>query len=226
MLAAVIFDLDGVLLDSESVWDAVRRELVADSGGRWRPSATTDMLGMSAPEWSSYMHEQLGVPLQPSEINERVVAGVLARYRAKLPLLPGAAEAVSRLAARWPLALASSANRAVIDVVLALAGLADKFTATVSGEEVARGKPAPDVYLTAARALRVDPADAAAVEDSTNGLRAAAAAGLTVVAIPNREFPPAAAALELADLVLDSLSQLTPEALLDAARNGPATSAR
>jgi HAD superfamily hydrolase (TIGR01509 family) len=216
MLAAVVFDLDGVLLDSESVWDAARRELVAESGGRWRPSATADMLGMSAPEWSRYVHEQLGVPLEPEEISERVVAGVLERYRSGLPLLPGAVEAVKRLAARWPLALATSANRSVIDAVLAQAGLTDKFAATVSGEEVARGKPAPDVYLAAARALSVDPADAAAVEDSTNGLRAAAAAGMTVVAIPNRQFPPAAEALELADLVLDSLTELTPQALLAA----------
>jgi HAD superfamily hydrolase (TIGR01509 family) len=221
MLAAVVFDLDGVLLDSESVWDAARRALVADSGGRWRPGATNDMLGMSAPEWSRYLHEQLGVPLEGEEISERVVAGVLERYRSELPLLPGAAEAVSRLAARWPLALATSANRSVIDAVLAQAGLAGEFTATVSAEEVARGKPAPDVYLAAARALRVDPADAAAVEDSTNGLRAAAAAGMTVVAIPNRHFAPAAEALELADLVLDSPNELTPQALLDVRRSGP-----
>jgi HAD superfamily hydrolase (TIGR01509 family) len=223
MLAAVAFDLDGVLLDSESVWDAARRALVAESGGRWRPGASTDMLGMSAPEWSRYLHEQLGVPLESEEISERVVARVLERYRSKLPLLPGAAEAVSRLAARWPLALATSANRSVVDAVLAQAGLAEEFTATVSGEEVARGKPAPDVYLAAARALGVDPADAAAVEDSANGLRSAAAAGMTVVAIPNTRFPPAAEALELADLVLDSLSELTPQALLDVRRGGPSS---
>src|ERR1700730_15025779 len=218
MLAAVVFDLDGVLLDSESVWDAVRRTLVADSGGRWRPGATTDMLGMSAPLGSPYVHEKLVVPLEPAAISERVVAGVLERYRRELPLLPGAVEAVSRLAARWPLGLATSANRSVIDAVLAQAGLSDKFSATVSGEEVARGKPAPDVYLAAVQQLGVDPADAAAVEDSTSGLRAAAAAGMTVVAIPNREFPPSGDALELADLVLDSLHELTPEALLAAQR--------
>lgn len=222
MLAAVVFDLDGVLLDSESVWDAERRALVAEHGGHWRPTATTDMLGMSAPEWSSYMHEQLGVPLEPEEINERVVAGVLERYRTELPLLPGAVEAVSRLAPHWPLALATSANRSVIDTVLAQAGLAEEFTATVSGEEVARGKPAPDVYLAAAQELGVDPAEAAAVEDSTNGLRAAAAAGMTVVAIPNREFPPTPEALQLADLVLESLYELTPEALLAARSEPPA----
>jgi HAD superfamily hydrolase (TIGR01509 family) len=224
MLAAVVFDLDGVLVDSESVWDSVRRAFVAENGGHWRASATTDMLGMSAPEWSSYLHEQLGVPLEPAEISDRVVAGVLERYRRELPLLPGAVEAVSRLARRWPLGLASSANRSVIDAVLERGGLAEKFAATVSAEEVARGKPAPDVYLAAAQKLGVDPGEAAAVEDSANGLRAAAAAGMTVVAIPNREFPPTAEALELADAVLESLRELTGDVLLAARRSKrPAT---
>jgi HAD superfamily hydrolase (TIGR01509 family) len=213
-----VFDLDGVLVDSESVWDAARRAVVAEAGGRWRPTATTDMLGMSAPEWSRYLRDELAVPLDPDEINQRVVAGLLASYRRHLPLLPGALAAVARLASRWPLGLASSANRPVIDAVLASAGLTEKFAATVSGEEVDRGKPAPDVYLAAARKLGVEPADAAAVEDSTNGLRAAAAAGMAVLAVPNREFPPTADALSLADLVVDSLDGLTPAAILAAAR--------
>jgi HAD superfamily hydrolase (TIGR01509 family) len=216
-LSAVIFDLDGVLLDSESRWDAARRAVVAGTGGRWLPSASDDMIGMSAPEWSRYLHDELGVPLAPAEISDRVVAMLLAGYRRALPLLPGAVAAVTRLASRWPLGLASSANRTVIDAVLELAGLASSFTATVSSEEVARGKPSPDVYLAAARALGVEPARAAAVEDSANGLRSAASAGMAVVAIPNREFPPAADALALADVVLDGLDQLTPAVMLEAA---------
>jgi HAD superfamily hydrolase (TIGR01509 family) len=211
-----VFDLDGVLVDSESVWDAARRELVADAGGHWRESATRAMMGMSSPEWSRYLHDQLGVPLAPAEINARVVAKLLASYERELPLLPGAVAAVKRMSARWPLGLASSANRPVIDAVLAAAGLGDDFAATVSGEEVARGKPAPDVYLAAARKLGVDPRGAAAVEDSTNGLRAAAAAGMAVVAVPNAKFPPEADALALADLVIESLDQLTRESLLAA----------
>jgi HAD superfamily hydrolase (TIGR01509 family) len=213
----VIFDLDGVLLDSESRWDAARRAVVAEAGGHWRASASDDMIGMSAPEWSRYLHTELDVPLAPTEISDRVVAVLLADYRRRLPLLPGAVDAVTRLAARWPLGLASSANRTVIDAVLELAGLASSFTTTVSSEEVAHGKPSPDVYLAAARALGVEPAHAAAVEDSANGLRSAASAGMTVVAIPNREFPPDRAALELADVVLDGLDQLTPAVILDAA---------
>jgi HAD superfamily hydrolase (TIGR01509 family) len=212
----VVFDLDGVLLDSEAAWDAARRAVVAETGGHWRASATTDMMGMSSPEWSRYLHDQLGVPLDPDEINDRVVGALLASYREALPLLPGATAAVKRLASRWPLAIASSANRPVIDLVLQLAGLRDSFAVTVSGEEVARGKPAPDVYLEAARKLGVGPASAAAVEDSTNGLKSASAAGMVVVAVPNREFPPTEEALALADLVVASLEELTPEALIRA----------
>ena len=220
MIEAVVFDLDGVLIDSESVWDAARRALVAETGGRWRDDATRAMLGMSAPEWSRYVRDELGVPLEPDEIAARVVADVLERYRREVPLLPGAVAAVRRLAARWPLGLASSANRPVIDAVLDAAGVAECFAATVAGEEVARGKPAPDVYLAATGKLGVEPGDAVAIEDSSNGLRAAAAAGMVVVAIPNREFPPSEDALALAGRVLDSLDELTPDALLAAVDGG------
>jgi HAD superfamily hydrolase (TIGR01509 family) len=215
-IAAVVFDLDGVLIESEAVWDAARRAVVAEAGGHWREGATRAMLGMSAPEWSSYVHDELGVPLEPEEINHRVVAYVLERYRRELPLLPGAVAAVRRLAACWPLGLATSSNRPVIAAVLEASGLTDSFAVTVSGDEVKRGKPAPDVYIEALRQLGVQPDAAAAIEDSANGLRAAAAAGMLVVAIPNREFPPSQDALALAQLVLHSLDEVTPEALLGA----------
>jgi HAD superfamily hydrolase (TIGR01509 family) len=210
---AVVFDLDGVLVDSEAVWDESRRAVVAETGGRWRETATTDMMGMSAPEWSRYLRDELGVPLEPDAISDRVVAAVLERYRTELPLLPGAVQAVRRLSARWPLGLASSANRPVIDAVLEAAGLTACFAATVSSEEVPHGKPTPDVYLAAAAKIGVDPGRAAAVEDSSNGIRSAAAAGMAVIAVPNRQFPPAADALRLADLVIDSLEQLTVDAV-------------
>jgi HAD superfamily hydrolase (TIGR01509 family) len=211
--AAVILDLDGVLIDSEAVWDEARRELAERSGGTWRPDSQRAMMGMSSTEWSRYMHEDLGVPMSAAEISTAVTADLERRYREGVPLIPGAREAVIGLAARWPLGLASSANRPIIDLVLGEADLARYFQATVSSEEVARGKPAPDVYLEAAAGLSVDPADCAAVEDSANGLRAAAAAGMRVVAIPNREFPPDPEALALADLELGSIEELTPEAV-------------
>jgi HAD superfamily hydrolase (TIGR01509 family) len=220
LIEAVVFDLDGVLVDSESVWDAARRSLVQEAGGHWRDGATQAMMGMSAPEWSRYLHDELGAGLEPDQINARVVADVLDRYQRRVPLLPGAVDAVGRLAERWPLGLASSANRPVIEAVLDAAGIRDSFVAIVSGDEVARGKPAPDVYLAALRELEANAAAAAAIEDSSNGLRAAAAAGMHVVAIPNRAFPPSEDAVALAELVIHSLDELTPEAIVDAVDRG------
>src|SRR5205823_6457345 len=207
-MAAVIFDLDGVLLDSEQIWDEVREQLVRERGGRWHANAHREMMGMSSVEWSRYMHDELGVPDLPDEISAEVVRRMEDAYRKRLPLIDGAREAVQRLADRWPLGLASSSNRELIELALEVSGLARFFRVTVSSEEVARGKPAPDVYLEAARRLGVSPERCAAVEDSSNGIRSAKAAGMTVIAIPNREFPPADDALALADDVLDSLEAL------------------
>ncbi|HSB38349.1 MAG TPA: HAD family phosphatase [Gaiellaceae bacterium] len=213
MIDAVVFDLDGVLLDSEQVWDRAREELAHERGGRWHEQAQRDMMGMSSPEWSRYMHEQIGLPEPPEEINREVVERLSALYREELPVIPGAREAVERLAGRWPLGLASSSNRELIDLVLELLGVARLFAATVSSEEVPRGKPAPDVYLEAARRLGVEPARAAAVEDSHNGILAAKAAGMRVMAIPNSHFPPDEEALAAADVVLASPAELTAEAV-------------
>jgi HAD superfamily hydrolase (TIGR01509 family) len=205
---AFIFDLDGVLVDSEQVWDAARKDVVAANGGTWREGAEHDMLGMSSKEWPVYVVEQLGAQLTPQEVNDAVVDAMLRGYREHLPLLPGARDAVERAAERVPIGLASSSNREVIDLVLERMGVASLFAATVSSEEVARGKPAPDVYLEAARRMDVDPPEGVAVEDSANGIRSAHAAGLRVYAIPNAHFPPARDALALADEVLPDLSAL------------------
>ena len=219
MIDAVVFDLDGVLLDSEQVWDEVREQLARERGGRWSERAQTDMMGMSSPEWSRYMHDVVGLRESPEEINDEVVRRLLERYRERLPLLPGALEAVRRLAARWPLGLASSSNRPVIDAFLDAADVRDLFAATVSSEEVGHGKPAPDVFLEAARRLDVPPERCAAIEDSANGLRSAAAAGMVVVAVPNAHYPPPDDALALADVVLESLADLTVAALSAATKS-------
>lgn len=210
-IAAVVFDLDGVLLDSEAAWVEVKREFTQENGGHWKESAQWDMLGMSSTEWSRYMHDELGVPVPPEQISSEVADRLARQYRERLPLLPGAVEAVRSLAGHWPLGLASSSNRNVIDLALEAAGIADAFAATVSSEEVERGKPAPDVYLETARRLGVEPAECVAIEDSTNGIRSAHAAEMSVIAVPNRDFPPEPEALALSTLVLDSLDQLSPE---------------
>jgi HAD superfamily hydrolase (TIGR01509 family) len=210
-IEAAVFDLDGVLVDSEAVWDEVRRRFTEENGGRWHEGAQRDMMGMSSVEWSRYVHDRLGVELEPERISHEVADRVAELYREHLPLLPGAVAAVRALAAEWPLGLASSSNRHVIDLVLEEAGIADAFRATVSSEEVGAGKPAPDVYLETAKRLDVDAGACVAIEDSTNGIRSAQAAEMAVIAVPNRDFPPEPDALALASLVLGSLEELEPE---------------
>jgi HAD superfamily hydrolase (TIGR01509 family) len=211
VIEAVVFDLDGVILDTEELWDETRESLARERGGRWSERAQADMMGMSSSEWSRYMHDVVGLAEHPDEINREVVQRMLERYKDELPLIPGAVEAVRRLAARWPLAVASSSNREIIDGALEAAGLTQSFRSTVSSEEVARGKPAPDVYLEAARRLGFEPASCAAIEDSSSGLRSADAAGMRVIAIPNRRYPPEEDALRLAAVVLSSIDELTTD---------------
>jgi len=210
---AVVFDLDGVIVDSEHVWDEARESLAKERGGRWHAGAQRDMMGMSSLEWSRYMHDVIGLAEPPDEISAEVVRRLEAIYRQELPLFPGAAEAVEGLAARWPLAVASSSNRPLIDLVLDLSGLARLFAATVSSEEVPRGKPAPDVYEEAARRLGVQPGRCAAVEDSESGICSAKAAGMRVIAIPNPRYPPGEATLSEADVVLRSIAELRDDAV-------------
>jgi HAD superfamily hydrolase (TIGR01509 family) len=213
VIEAVIFDLDGVLIDSEHVWDEVREGLARERGGRWHDRAQADMMGMSSAEWSRYMHDVIGLDDAPDEINDKVVRRMLARYAEELPLIEGAVDAVERLAGSFRLALASSSNRPLIDLALARAGIADLFEVTVSSEEVESGKPAPDVFLEAAHRLGFPPEQCAAIEDSGNGIRAAHAAGMRVIAIPNRRYPPPPEALALANVILESLTELTPAAV-------------
>ena len=209
MIEAVVFDLDGVLVDSEPVWEHVRRGLVEGYGGHWADDAQQRLMGMSTHEWARYLSEDLGIGLPPDEVARLVIRAMAGQYQHHLPLLPGAVDAVRRMAGRWPLGLASSSPPALIRTVLTTAGIASLFKATVSTEEVAEGKPAPDVYLTVASRLGVQPGTAAAVEDSSNGLRSAAAAGLHVIAVPRPEYPPAADALAQAQAVLGGLDELT-----------------
>jgi beta-phosphoglucomutase-like phosphatase (HAD superfamily) len=210
---AVIFDLDGVIVDSEQVWDEVREQYTVEAGGRYSQTATRAMMGMSSTEWSTYMAEELALPGSPEEINAAIVQRMLARYGEAPPLIDGAPDVVRSIAEVVPVAIASSSNPELIDVVLRVAGLADVVRETVSSQEVPRGKPSPDVYLEAARRLGVDPTRSTAVEDSHNGIRSAKDAGMRVFAVPNPHYPPGDDALALADVVLGSLGELTVDRL-------------
>jgi HAD superfamily hydrolase (TIGR01509 family) len=213
MIETVVFDLDGVLVDSEPVWEEVRRDLVAERGGHWAPDAQRRLMGMSTQEWARYLGEDLGVGLPPEEVAALVIDRMAARYRERIPFLPGAVDAVRRLAGTWPLGLASSAPAMLIETVLDAAGLSSYFQVTMSTEQVPHGKPAPDIYLAVTARLGVSPSRGTAVEDSSNGLRSAAAADLHVIAIPHPRYPPDPDALALASLVLPTLADLTPEAV-------------
>ncbi|HEY0001101.1 MAG TPA: HAD family phosphatase [Actinoplanes sp.] len=212
-IEAVIFDLDGVIIDTEEVWEEVRRGYVAEHGREFLPDTQDRMMGMSTGEWSRHLAEEVGVPHPAERVAADVLGRMAERYRTALPLIEGSVETVRRLGARFTLGLASSSARVLIDQVLATAGLTDAFAVTLSTEEVPRGKPAPDVYLTAVEKLGLTPAACAAIEDSSNGLRSAAAAGLAVIAVPHGVYPPAADALAMASLVVDSLAELTVEAV-------------
>jgi HAD superfamily hydrolase (TIGR01509 family) len=211
---ALVFDLDGVLLDSEQVWNQAKEQVVRESGGRWHDDAPRRMMGMSSPEWAGYLRDELGVPLEIDAISADVVRRLERIYRTELPLIDGAVEAVERLAGVVPLGLASSSNREIIELFLDLSGLESRFDAVVSSEEVERGKPAPDVYVEVLRRIGVDPTRSVAIEDSENGIRAAKAAGMRVLALPNPHYPPAPDALAQADDVLESLDELTVERAL------------
>lgn len=206
---AVIFDLDGVLVDSERAWDEVRRAVVAENGGSWTDEATRAMQGMSTPEWAHYLVEGLGVRLTAERVAAAVVGEMARRYADAPPVIDGAVDAVRAVAARDLVGIASSSPPVLITSFLEFAGLTSIVPVAVSSEEVTAGKPAPDVYLEAARRLDVDPRRCAAVEDSTNGLRSAHAAGMTVIAVPNPHFPPDPAVLsDTATVVLGAISEL------------------
>lgn len=209
-ITAVVFDMDGVLIDSEPVWERVRREYVAEKGGRWLPDTQKRLMGMSTVEWSEYLSGDLGVGEPPERVADDVIERMAAHYDRNVPLLPGAVAAVQRMSENWPLGVASSSPRTLIDTVLGRTGLIEFFDVTLSTEEVDRGKPAPDVYVAVAGFLRKESTDCAAVEDSSNGLRAAHAAGMRVIAVPRPEYPLDPDARALADQVIDGLDELTP----------------
>ncbi len=216
----IIFDLDGVLVDSEQWWDATRRQVVAEHCGTWRDEASTAMLGMSTPEWAAYLVDTLGVALTAEQAATAVIGRMADRYSDGPPLVPGAAAVVVDAARRAPVAIATSSPPSLIAAFLDGTGLRGTVRVTVSSEAVPAGKPDPAVYLAAAERLGVPAADCLAVEDSTNGLRSALAAGMTVVAVPNPHFPPDRAIVARAAARIDAVASL-PAVLDRLAADGP-----
>ncbi len=216
--AWVVFDLDGTLIESEEIWAEIRRDFVVEQGGRWTDGAQAAMMGMRTEEWARFIHDELGVSLSPETIAQRCVEAVAERFAARVPVLPGAGAVLARFSEAFVLGVATSSALRVAQTVLGKTGWAKYFAVVVSADSVARGKPAPDVYLRALALLEADRERSAAVEDSGNGIRSAHAAGLAVVAIPNRAYPPEQSALALANRrlsQLDDLSVDTIRALLD-----------
>lgn len=203
VIRGVVFDLDGIVIDSEHLWEEGWRAYAERAGSTWSHDDTLAVQGMSSPEWSSHIAEHVGRPGTAAEVADYCIAFTIRRIVAdgQGPLIDGAGDLVARAAAAVPIALASSAARPAIDAVLEHHHLTHLFSATVSSEEVERGKPSPDVYLEAVRRLGLTSEHCLAVEDSSNGIRAARAAGLLVVAIPNPTYPPAADATEMAHYV-------------------------
>ena len=211
----VVFDMDGVIVDSEPLWVRARKDLVREAGGHWLPEAETAMMGISSDRWSVYMRDRLGLQaMTPGQIRDEVLGRMVALYGAEVPLLPGAQEAIEATAQRWRLGIASGSDRVLLDTVLASTGLGERFAATVSGEEVAAGKPAPLIYQEVCRRLGVDPQSCLAIEDSGSGIESALAAGMSVVAVPRPGFEPDPEVLARATAVLPDLTRFSTDFVL------------
>ena len=210
MIKAVIFDMDGLLVDSEPVWDRARKSMADGAGKAWTADDHKALMGVSTAEWADYMIERLDLDMTPEEVVDEVVGRMIAMYREGVPYLPGAIDAVDLAGARYRTALASGSHPALIEAVMADDAMRGKFEIIVSGDEVARGKPAPDVYLETARRLGLEPEECVCLEDSGNGIRAGSNAGMRVIAVPDARFHPAGDAAAVAHVVLGSLTELTP----------------
>jgi beta-phosphoglucomutase-like phosphatase (HAD superfamily) len=208
---AVVFDLDGVIVDSEPVWERVRRAYVDEHGGTWQADSQRRLMGMSTDEWARYLSDELRVDRTPAQVATDVVAQMAQAYADQVPLIAGAADAVSRMGGSWRLGLASSSPLSLIRTVLDAANVARAFQVVLSTEDVAAGKPSPDVYLEVARRLGVDPRRCVAIEDSSNGVRSAAAAGMAVIAVRRPAYPLDEDAAGQAARVLSTLDYLSAD---------------
>ena len=213
VIEAVIFDLDGLLVDSEPVWDEARRAMADEAGTSWTSDDHKAVMGVSTQEWADYMIDRLELERSPQEVIDEVVARMVAMYRSGVPYLPGAIDSVDLATSHYPTALASGSHPTLVEAVMADEALRGKFQVVVTADEVGAGKPAPDVYLVTAGRLGVPPEACVCVEDSGNGILAGVRAGMKVIAVPDPRFPPDAEVLDQADAVLPSLSELSLELL-------------
>ena len=216
-IKAVLFDLDGVLVDTEIWWDEARLAFAESQGRAWTEADRAAIMGSNTRQWRALMRDRLDLAIPEADIERAVIGAMLTRYADEGPPVIGDAVSVVRhLARRYSLAVASSAPPQIIEAALLGMGLRDAFAAVASSDEVPFGKPAPDVYLLAARRLGVAPATCLVVEDSLNGVLAALAASMPVVLIPNASIPPAPGAREAATLEVASLRDVDPEQLAGA----------
>jgi HAD superfamily hydrolase (TIGR01509 family) len=210
VIEAVIFDMDGLLVDSEPVWFEARQELFARFGKQWTEHDQAGLMGVSTSTWVDYVWKRLEGAMTREEVLETIVGIMAASYeRGDVPLLPGAGDALDYCIPRYRVGLASGSPRVLIDAALTGADWHRCFEVVVSSDECAHGKPAPDVYLEALRRLHVSPERAVVVEDSSAGVRAGKAANVRVVAIPRAYTAPDDPAIELADARIDSLHSLS-----------------
>lgn len=221
MLEAIIFDNDGLLVDSEPVWDEARRTMAAEAGKGWTSDDHKAVMGVSTDEWTTYMIERLGLQMPAEAVVDQVIQRMVALYEAGIPFLPGAVEAVTLAAQHYPTAVASGSHPDLLAVVMQHPDLQGKFQAVVSADEIGAGKPAPDVYLAAAARLGVDPTRCLCLEDSGNGILSGKRAGMQVIAVPDPRFPPRDEHLAQADYILNSLLEFP--ALLKRLRTNDAT---
>lgn len=213
MIEAIIFDMDGLLIDSEPCWDEARRIMAATAGVAWNKDDHKAVMGVSTNEWVEYMIKRLALDMPAAEVEETIIATMRDLYNERIPFLPGAEQAVTLAAKSYPLGLASGSPQRLIDTVTGSPSLRDKFRVILSGDQFLHGKPAPDIYLAAARALGVKPEHCVCLEDSGNGILAGANAGMKVIAVPDKRFMPSKEKLKRADVILGSLTEFSHETL-------------
>jgi len=212
-IKAVIFDMDGVLVDSEVYWLKSREEFARDLGKVWTDADQRMAMGRSTIEWAHVMKERLALGWSLERIMDDVMARVMAHFEERLPTRPGAIEAVHLAASQYRVALASGSPTKIIQHVMQLTGLDQIFEFMVYGDDIPNGKPAPDIYIEAMRLLGVSPAESVGIEDSGNGLRSLKAAGMHIIAAPSPAFPLSDELLQLADVKIDSLEAFSLELL-------------